>query len=46
MAVRKKCSFTIFLFFCTGFAMKKDSLAYLCEYEFRNWLQQSKTSQT
>lgn len=23
MAVRKKCSFTIFLFFCTGFAMKK-----------------------
>ena len=43
---KKKYSFTIFLFFCTGFAWKIYFLVYLCERYFRIWLQQSKTSQT
>ena len=37
MAVRKSVVLRYSCSFCTGFAMKKDSLAYLCEYEFRNW---------
>ena len=46
MRAKKKYSFTIFLFFCTGFAWKIYFLVYLCERYFRIWLQQSKTSQT
>lgn len=42
VAAGKNSGFTIFLFFCTGFALILSFLGYLCESDFRNWLQQSK----
>lgn len=32
----KNSGFTIFLFFCTGFAKVDDCLTYLCEYDLVN----------